>query len=49
MTNELQIFNNPEFGTVRTLEINGEPWAMAADVCKAFGVTNGRNITARLD
>lgn len=49
MTNELKIFNNPEFGTVRTLEINGEPWVMAADVCKAFGVTNGRNITARLD
>lgn len=49
MTNELKIFNNPEFGTVRILEINGEPWVMAADVCKAFGVTNGRNITARLD
>lgn len=49
MKNELRIFENPEFGTVRTLETDGEPWVMAADVCKAFGITNGRNITARLD
>lgn len=49
MTNELKIFENPEFGTIRTLEVDGEPWVVAADVCKALGVANGRNITSRLD
>lgn len=49
MESNLKIFENAEFGTIRTIEINNEPWIMAADVCKIFGVTNGRNITARLD
>lgn len=46
---DMQIFENPEFGKIRTIEADGEPWIMAADVCKTFGVSNGRNITARLD
>lgn len=24
--NEIQIFNNPEFGNIRTVTVNGEPW-----------------------
>ncbi len=34
--NELQIFNNEEFGTVRTVTIDNEPWFVAADIlgCK---------------
>ena len=35
--NELQIFNNPEFGEIRTVEINGEPWLVGKDVAKALG------------
>lgn len=35
--NELQIFNNAEFGSVRTLEIDGKPYFVANDVAKALG------------
>ena len=35
--NELKIFENPEFGTVRTVVINGEPWFVGNDVAKALG------------
>lgn len=35
--NELQIFNNSEFGEVRTIEINGKPYFMATDIAKALG------------
>lgn len=35
--NELQIFNNPEFGKVRTIVIDGEPWFVGKDVAKALG------------
>ena len=37
MTNELQIFNNPEFGTMRTLTINDKTLFCANDVAKALG------------
>ena len=39
---ELQIFNNPEFGEVRTTVIDGEPWFVGADVATALGYTNSR-------
>ena len=35
--NELKIFENPEFGTVRTVLIDGEPWFVGIDVAKALG------------
>lgn len=35
--NELQIFNNPEFGEIRTIVIDGEPWFAGKDVCKSLG------------
>lgn len=34
--NELRIFNNPEFGEVRTVTISDEPWFIGADVAKAL-------------
>lgn len=34
--NELQIFENPEFGSVRTVEIDGEPWLVGKDVAGAL-------------
>ena len=40
--NELEIFNNPEFGQIRATEINGEPYFVGKDVCDAFGDTNYR-------
>ncbi len=38
--NELQIFENPEFGSVRTVEIDGEPWFVGKDVATALGYAN---------
>lgn len=38
--NKLQIFNNPEFGTVRTLEENGNVLFCGSDVTKALGYSN---------
>ena len=35
--NDLQIFTNPEFGEVRTVELNGEPWLVGKDVAAALG------------
>ena len=37
--NELQIFSNPEFGDMRTLSIDGEPWMVGKDVAAALGYT----------
>lgn len=36
--NDLQIFDNPEFGRIRAVEIDGEPWFCLADVCKPLGL-----------
>lgn len=38
--NELQIFKNQEFGTIRTTGINGEPYFVGKDVAEALGYTN---------
>lgn len=35
--NQLQIFENPEFGAVRTVEIDGDPWLVGKDVAQALG------------
>ena len=37
---ELQVFNHEEFGEVRALELNGEPWFVGKDVAEALGYTN---------
>ena len=37
MTNQIQVFNNTEFGNIRTLEINGEPYFVGKDVATALG------------
>ena len=35
--NELQIFNNEEFGEIRTVEVDGEPWFVGKDIARALG------------
>lgn len=35
--NELKIFENEEFGQVRTILINNEPWFVGKDVATALG------------
>lgn len=44
---DIQIFKNEQFGEVRTIEKNGEPWFVAADVCKALELD--RTAVRRLD
>lgn len=41
--NELQIFQNKEFGNVRVIEIDGEPWFVGKDVAEALGYQNTRD------
>ena len=36
----MNVFNNPEFGKVRTVEINGEPWLVGKDVALALGYSD---------
>ena len=36
--NDLQIFNNEQFGKIRAVEIDGEPWFCLADICKPLGL-----------
>lgn len=38
--NDLQVFKNAEFGEIRTVTINDEPWFVAKDVAMALGYTN---------
>ena len=38
--NEIMIFNNPEFGSVRTVCIDGEPWLVGKDVAVILGYSN---------
>lgn len=40
--NELQIFNNEEFGQVRVIEVNGEPYFVGKDVAEILGYSNSR-------
>ena len=45
--NELRIFENPEFGNVRTMEIDGKPYFVANDVAKALGYAVPKDAVAR--
>ncbi len=47
--NDLQIFSNPEFGSVRCIEKDGEPWWVLSDVCEVLEITNITKVTQRLD
>lgn len=48
--NELQIFNNEEFGNVRSLIIDNEPWLVGKDVATDLGYQNGsRDINRHVD
>ena len=46
---DIQIFNNDEFGQVRTLKENGDIWFVAKDVCKALDLSNTTVAVNRLD
>lgn len=46
--NEVQVWNY-ESSEVRTVQVNGEPWFVLADVCKVLEISNSRNISSRLE
>ena len=48
-TTKVTVFQNRQFGEVRTIMRDGEPWFVAADVCRALEVNNSRDAVARLD
>lgn len=39
--NDIQIFNNPKFGQIRTISKDGEPWFVGKDVAAVLGYQNG--------
>lgn len=45
--NDLQIFDNAEFGQIRTATIDNKPWFVASDVANALGYSNSRDAIAR--
>ena len=49
MDNKLMTFENAAFGKIRTLTIDGEPWFVAADVCRALEIGNPSMTVERLD
>ena len=44
--NELQTFKHPDFGEVRTIVLNGEPWFAGKDVAERLGYANSRKALA---
>lgn len=45
--NELQIFNNEEFGQVRMINVDGEPWLVGSDVANALGYADAQKAIKR--
>jgi len=45
--NELQIFNNEEFGDIRTVTIDNEPWFVGKDVAEALGYAEPRSAVSK--
>ena len=47
--NEITVFENEQFGSMRTVIFNGEPWFVAIDVCRALETSNPTMALERLD
>lgn len=45
--NEIKVFENADFGKVRTVIIEGEPWFIANDVAASLGYANPKNAVAK--
>lgn len=46
MENSLQVFTNDQFGQIRTINQNGEPWFVGKDVAEILGYSNTRKAIA---
>lgn len=49
MNNKLMVFKNDNFGEIRSLEINGEPYFVAKDICDILELSNPTMAISRLD
>lgn len=47
--NNIQVFNNPQFGHIRTAGSPADPLFCLSDICQAIGIANARNVKNRLD
>lgn len=48
--NNLTVFNNPDFGSIRTVTVNNEPYFVGKDVADILGYQNGsRDINRHVD
>ena len=47
--NEIQIFEHEAFGQIRVIDLDGEPWFVAVDVCSALELEDTGRATSRLD
>lgn len=45
--NEIILFKHDEFGEIRTLNINGEPWFVGKDIAEVLGYAKTRNAIAK--
>lgn len=49
LTTDIQIFQNEQFGQIRVVERDGEPWFVAVDICGALDIANSRDALTRID
>lgn len=49
METQITLFKNSDFGEIRTLNFNGEPWFVLTDICKILEIVRGRKVSERLD
>lgn len=47
MENKITVFENPDFGEIRTLNIDGEPWFVGKDVAIVLGYSNPRDVLSK--
>lgn len=47
--NDVIVFNSEDFGSVRTVTVDGEPWFVGKDVCRVLEINNHRDALKRLD
>lgn len=47
--NDIQIFNNPDFGEIRTVIIDGEPWFVSKDISDKLGYAKPANMVKLID
>lgn len=43
MSNDIQVFNHPDFGNIRSVIIDSEPWLVGKDVAEALGYSNSKD------